>query len=59
MSDNTKICPLLNMQPAEECPDPACLGQLCAWYIQHRHPQEGGYCAIVGLASIADRLRNT
>lgn len=60
MDEIKKICPLLNMQPAEEVADPACLGQLCAWYIQPEHPkvQPEGRCAVTYLASIADRLKS-
>lgn len=58
MNDSKKLCPLLNMQPAEECSDPVCLSQLCAWYIPPEHPkiQPEGRCAITYLVDIAKKV---
>lgn len=60
MNEPKKICPLLHLQPAEECSDPSCLGQKCAWYIPPDHPslQPEGRCAVTYLASISYGVRN-
>ena len=61
MDEIKKICPLLHLQPAEECSDPVCLGEMCAWYIPPEHPkvQPVGCCAITYLADIAHEIRYT
>lgn len=56
MNKTDRICPLLNMQPAEECSDPACLGAMCAWYVPLKPCSQDGRCAVTYLSDIASTV---